>query len=64
MIESILEKVSFNNAEFAFYKESLKSYNAKEIMSEHDYESVDKALKEFLPFPALSAFPSKADYHQ
>ena len=51
MIESILEKVSFNNAEFAFYKESLKSYNAKEIMSEHDYESVDKALKEFLPFP-------------
>ena len=49
MIESILEKVSFNNAEFAFYKESLKSYNSKEIMSEHDYESVDKALKEFLP---------------
>ncbi len=49
MIESILEKVAFNSAEFAYYKEALKSYNAKELMSERDYVSVDETLKKFLP---------------
>lgn len=49
MIDDFLNKVAFNSAEFAYYKEALKHYNPKDILSDEQYESLDNSLKQMLP---------------